>query len=312
MTDSISHALLFKNSRIIFDSFNELIEQCTNARNSGNEDKANRIYLTAKDYILNTVKRISYEEDLQYSQIQPIVYLAIGDFARIIEIIKNIDGQRSQQYFSGFTIQEQTADSLTQNVCQIISREYSMYLRDYLVNLENLQHYAEYMNNSPAQGAGGSLLTGAMGGAAALVNPILGLGIIAKAFYDNYQNDQNEQAKIDKFNSLDKKWSDSFFDLDKTQIEICSKVSDFIVEKIDSAFGELAKAIDNYCTEYNFNLININNAVYQYRINYGEIPTFNDEAEKEMFIKISNMIICHENTHPDVLNFHKQALQRLS
>ena len=312
VTRSIFEALLFENSRFIYSEYNKLIEQCITAKNNGNEEEQNRIYQISEDYILNTVKRIHYEEDLQYSQIQPIVYLAIGDFAQIIQIIQNIDGQRSQQYFSGFTLQEQTAESLAQNVSQIISRDYAMYLRDYLVNLENLQRYAEYMNNSPSQGSGGSLLTGAMGGAAAFVNPLLGLGLIAKAVYDGYQSDQNEQAKIDKYHSLHEKWADSFYKLPEIQDAVCRNVSDFIGQKISSAFDEFIGALEQYCTEYNFDVNIINNAVYQYRINYGKMPTFNNETEKEAFIKIASEIIRYEKIHPDVLKFYKNALQRLS
>ena len=58
---------------------------------------------------------------------------------------------------------------------------------------------------------------------------------------------------------------------------------------------------------------NISNAVYQYRINYGKIPIFNDETEKEIFIKLSNELITNEkDLHPDVLKYYKNALQRLS
>lgn len=311
-SSSIFFAMLFRNSNIIYNSYNELINQCTIARNNGNDDEANRIYQSAQDYMMNTVKRIHYEEDLQYSQIQPVVYYAIGDFAQIIEIVQNIDGQRSQQYFSGFTLQEQTAESLTQSVCQIISREYTMYLRDYLANLENLQRYAEYMNNSPAQGAGGSFLTGAIGGAAALVNPLLGLGIFAKTMYDAYQSDQNEQAKIDKHHSLHQKWADSFFNLPDIQFNICSNVAKFITEKLLSAFEEFIGAVEQYCTENNFDIKNIYNAIYQHRINYGKIPTFDNDTEKEIFIRICNEYITYERLHPDVLKYYKNALQRLS
>ncbi len=315
-SDSIVRSLLFPNEHIIYYEYNNLVHQYTIAKENGNQEVAHQFSQAADNYILNTVKRIHYEQDLQYSQIQPVVYLAIGDFAQIIEIIQNIDGERSQLFFSGFTIQEQTAESLTQQVCQIISREYTMYLRDYLTNLDNLQHYAEYMNNSTAQGSGGSLLTGAMGGAAAFVNPLLGLGLIAKAVYDSYQSDQNEQAKIEKYYSLRKKWSESFFNLDKVQFDICSNISNFIVEKIHTAFNEVIDALANYCTEYNIQdevmANNISNAVYQHRINYGKMPTFNDEAEKEIFIKLSNEIITKEDLHPDILKFYKNALQRLS
>ncbi len=311
VTRSIFEALLFENAKLIYSEYNSIIKQCNIAQNNGNEEERQRFYQMGEDYILNTVKRIHYEQDLQYSQIQPVVYLAIGDFAQIIQIVQNIDGQRSQQFFSGFTLSEQTAESLAQNVSQIISRDYAMYLRDYLANLENLQRYAEYMNNSQGQGSGGSLITGAMGGAAAFVNPLLGLGLIAKAVYDSYQSDQNEQAKLDKYHALHRKWSDSFFNLKKIQSAVCNNVCDFIGQKISAAFDEFIGALKQYCTEYNYDIKNICNAIYQYRINYGEIPTFNNESEREAFVKIASEVIAYEKIHPGVLKFYKNALQRL-
>lgn len=310
--DSILCALLFPNSKIIYSEYNNIIDQATTISKNGNEDEALKLYSHAQNYIVNTVKRFHYEEELQYSQIQYVVSIALGNWSQIIEIIRNIDGQRSQQYFSRFTLPEHVNEILTQNICQIISREYSPYLRGYLTDLENYQKYAEFMNNNPTNGVGDTLIKSAIGGAIGLLNPLLGIGILAKQAYDNYKDIENDHTNRENLLSFNLKWSESFYNLHKIQFNICDKISSFVIDNISKSFDELIIAINKYCNDFNFNIDNIYNAIYQYRINYGRIPSFNDESEKEIFIKISTELVKYTHLHPGVLNYYKHVLQILS
>lgn len=227
-----------------------------------------------------------------------------------IEIVKNIDGEKSQQYFSGFTLnQDHVVNTLTQEVTQIISRELNLYLRQYLTDLENVKRYAEFRKNNENKGFGNSMLTNFMGGVALTVNPLIGLGLLAKGAYDYYQNDQNETNQIEQFNSLKEKFFVSIDKLSECENTVSSNVASFIKEKIITAFNELGTAINQYCNDNNFSIDYICDAIYQNRIS----DNFNgDEAATFLYAVLMNYMLAQENLYPGTREFFQRELQRLS
>ena len=318
MTAATFDSFLFYNSKCIYNEYNGIIAKCTEEHERGHEDEANRIYDEARSYIENTVQRIHYEGDLQFSELQGIVGIALGDLFSSIEVVQNFDGQKSQQYFAGFSLNpDQVVETITQNVSQIISREHNLYLREYLTNLEEVKRYAEaFAEMQKNDGSTGSFLTGALGGAVALANPLIGLGIIAKGFYDGYQSDQRTNAQIEKLFSLRKKWSASFYKLRESEDNTCSKVGEFVGDKIGTAFNELGQAVSQYCNENRLSIDAVCDAIFQYRIDYGNVPSFNtydenERAKAEAVLNISRNALNYNNLSQGLRSYCEKMLNSI-
>ncbi len=285
--------------------------------NNVNDEERERILNNIDNFIINNINSIHYEEDLQYSFIQGVVCGAVYDLFCTIETVKNIDGEKTKQYFSGFTLNEDhVLNTLTQEISQIISREYNLYLRQYLTDLENFKRYAEFRKNNENKGIGNSLFTNFMGGVVAASNPLIGFGMIAKGMYDCFQNDQNENKQIDQFNSLRENFFNSIDRLSECEHNVSLHVSSFVKGKISTAFNELGAAVNKYCNDNNSSIDYICNAIYQDRISsYSDIYAYdtNDGPGAKLFLEaFIRYMAGQKDLHSGTRSYFQKALKKFS
>ena len=304
---------LFYNSNVILSEYNRIFNMYIEADKNEDNEEATKYYNAAYQYILNNVERNYYEYDIQDANIVFVVKLAIHDLIDTIKIIKNIDGERSKQYFADFAIDEnQLYQSLMQKIKEVIYQGHSASLEYYLLTLDNLKAHGGFINDLMNRTTGGEvgkgLLTGAIAGAAAFLNPLVGLGVFAKGMYDNYQ----DREKIDKVYEVKKKFNEAMSLNEKSEKDILPKVNEILSEVIYDAYDEIRKAVNQYCRSYKFSARCIEKEIYKFRkLYFGKNPNINDTIVKKI-VNVCQDALCYTDFHPGMKVYCKKIIGKYS